>query len=147
MVGHACSPTSTVYVYVTLTQSEIKVKVTKHLTSDNCPQVHISRSISSATFAWISKLMCVSDSMGPYCTNIITNALIWQPYSTYVYTSSECDNLLFTIIIRFFWNEPNEWCRVSLHTDRWKSVSLSLTFMAPAAQFPMLSKPCFTLKQ
>jgi len=26
-------------------------------TSDNCPQLHISRSISSVTFAWSSKLM------------------------------------------------------------------------------------------
>jgi len=34
-------------------------------TSDNCPLLHISRSISSATFAYSSKVMLGGDSMGP----------------------------------------------------------------------------------
>jgi len=31
VVGHAASPTCTVYVYVTVTPSKVKVKVTEHL--------------------------------------------------------------------------------------------------------------------
>ena len=34
-------------------------------TSENCPLLHISRSISSATFAYSSKVMLGGDSMGP----------------------------------------------------------------------------------
>jgi len=47
---------------MTLTRSKVKVKVTEHL---NFRQLHISRSISSATFACTSKLMVDSDTMAP----------------------------------------------------------------------------------
>jgi len=59
MVGHTGTPTRTVCVDMTLTRSKVKVNVTEHL------NFHISRSISSATFAWSSKLMIVADGMGP----------------------------------------------------------------------------------
>jgi len=60
VLGHASSPTCSVYVDVTLTLS--KVKVMDHL---NFQQLPISRSISSATFVCSSKLMVDIDSMGP----------------------------------------------------------------------------------
>jgi len=63
MVGLAGSPTRTVYVDVTLTRS--KVKVMDHLNFRQLPITALSTSISSATFAWSSKLMVDVDSMGP----------------------------------------------------------------------------------
>jgi len=62
MVGHAGSPTHTVYVDVTLTRSKVKVKVMELL---NFRKLHISRSVSSAIFAWSLKPMVDGDSMGP----------------------------------------------------------------------------------
>jgi len=46
---------------VTLTQSNVKVKVTD---LPNLRKLHYSRSISSAVLAWSSKLMTDDDSMG-----------------------------------------------------------------------------------
>jgi len=63
MVRQAASPTRNVYVDVTLTRS--KVKVTELLNSENCRKLHFSRSISSAIFACSSKLMVDNGSMGP----------------------------------------------------------------------------------
>jgi len=65
MVGLAGSPTCTVYVDVTLTRSKVKVKVMDHLNFRQLPMTALSTSISSATFAWSSKLMVDVDSMGP----------------------------------------------------------------------------------
>jgi len=59
MVGRAGSPTRIMYD-VTMTRS--KVKVTELL---KLQKLHFSRSVSSAIFAWISKLMVDGDSMGP----------------------------------------------------------------------------------
>jgi len=47
---------------VTLTQSKVKVKVTE---LQKLRKVHFSRSISSAVFAWSSKVMVDGDSTGP----------------------------------------------------------------------------------
>jgi len=67
MVGHAGCPTRTVYADLTLTRSKVKVKVTEHSNVQKLliTALHISRSISCATFAWSSKLMVAGDSMGP----------------------------------------------------------------------------------
>jgi len=58
MVWRAGSPTRIMYD-VTMTRS--KVKVTELL---KLQKLHFSRSVSSAIFAWISKLMVDGDSMG-----------------------------------------------------------------------------------
>jgi len=76
MVGHACSPTRTVYVGVTLTRS--KVKVTEHLNFWQLPitthfQVYFLRH-----FRMHSKLMFVSDNMGPGLQ------LVWARLSTFL---------------------------------------------------------------
>jgi len=47
---------------LTSTRSKVQVKVTE---LPKLPKVHFSRSISSAGFAWSSKLMVDSHSMGP----------------------------------------------------------------------------------
>jgi len=47
---------------VTSTRSEVKVKVTE---LPKLQKVHFSRSISSAVFAWSSKVMVGGDSTGP----------------------------------------------------------------------------------
>ena len=47
---------------VTSTRSTVKVKVTE---LPKLRKVHFSRSVSSAVFAWSSKVMVGSDSMGP----------------------------------------------------------------------------------
>ena len=62
MVGYAGSPTYTAYVDMTLTRSKVKVKVTD---LPKLRKVHYSRSISSAVFAWSSKLMVDGHSTGP----------------------------------------------------------------------------------
>ena len=63
MIGHASSRTRTVYVDVTLTRSQVKVKVMDHLNFREL-SLHIFTSISSVTFAWSSKLMIDIDGMG-----------------------------------------------------------------------------------
>jgi len=47
---------------VTSTRSKVKVKVTE---LPNLRKVHFSRSVSSAVFAWSSKMMVGVDSTGP----------------------------------------------------------------------------------
>jgi len=54
-------------------------------TSENCPLLHISRSISSATFSWSSKLMVDSDStgrdlqvVGARFSNFLLGKLSWE---------------------------------------------------------------------
>ena len=58
----ATSSTRTVYTDVTLTRSKVKVKVTE---LPKLRKVHYSKSISSAVFAWSSKVMAGGDSTGP----------------------------------------------------------------------------------
>jgi len=50
--------------HMTSTRSKVKVKV-KVMELLNFRKLHFSRSISSAIFAWSSKLMTENDSMGP----------------------------------------------------------------------------------
>ena len=61
VVGHAGSPTCTVYVDLTLIRSKVKVKVTGLL---NFRKLQFSRSISTI-LVWSSKLTTDYDSMGP----------------------------------------------------------------------------------
>ena len=65
MVGQAGSPTRLMYADMILTRSKVKVKVTKDLNFRKLPVSAHFRSISSAPFAWNSKLMAADDSMGP----------------------------------------------------------------------------------
>jgi len=60
MVGHADSARRTVYVDVALIRSKVKVKVTEHLNFRQLPIMHMS----TAGFAWSSKLMVDGHSMG-----------------------------------------------------------------------------------
>ena len=64
MIGHAASPTRTVYVDVIVTLSKVKVKVTDHWTFRQLP-ITAHFHVSSATFAWSSKVTVDVDSMGP----------------------------------------------------------------------------------
>ena len=59
MVGHTGSPTRIVYADVTLTRSKVKVKELLKFR-----KLQFSRSISSAIFAWSSKMTVDGDSMG-----------------------------------------------------------------------------------
>jgi len=64
MVGQAGSPTRIVHAYVTLIQSEVKVKV-KVTGLLKFRKLHFSTSISSAILVCSSKLMADRDSTGP----------------------------------------------------------------------------------
>jgi len=63
VVGHVGSPTCIVNADVSLTRSKVKVKVTGLLNSENCQKLHFFRPLSSAIFAWSSKLMLDCDSV------------------------------------------------------------------------------------
>jgi len=61
---------------VTSTRSKVKVKVTE---LSKLRKVHFSRSISSAVFAWSSKLMVGGHSMGPGLQLVIARFLNFLP--------------------------------------------------------------------
>jgi len=62
LIWCVCRPRPHVHTSVTSTRSKVKVKV---MELPKLQKVHFSRSISSAGFAWSSKLMVGGHSMGP----------------------------------------------------------------------------------
>jgi len=62
LIWCVCRPRPCVSISVTSIRSKVKVKVTE---LPKLRKVHFSRSISSAGFAWSSKLMVGGHSMGP----------------------------------------------------------------------------------
>jgi len=60
MVRCTGSPTCTVHAHMTLTRSTVKVTELQKFR-----KLHFSRSVSSTSLAWSSKLMVDYDNMGP----------------------------------------------------------------------------------
>jgi len=64
MIGHADSPTCSVYIDMTLTRSKVKVKVIEHLNFRLLPITVALSPPPLGTFAWSSKLIVDIDSVG-----------------------------------------------------------------------------------